>query len=210
MWTRKTTWYLTEWRESPMRMMRNSLQSSETSSRGRWKYWDSSTLRWLNHSLFNPSKMIINRRAVSQSIIWHSERMLSPVQAVSRLSTGPSVMKCRPVLVSFTHFQDREDLLKASKFLKVSDSLIYITEAERIFGWYLVDIGSNNISWKHHQATKISKSSSEGSIPEDPRGSTGVEEIPYICSEDQPWDKWISALWQIIYWRRYLSLWWAD
>ena len=60
--------------------------------------------------------------------------MLSPVQAVSRLSTGPSVMKCRPVLVSFTHFQDREDLLKASKFLKVSDSLIYITEAERIFG----------------------------------------------------------------------------
>ena len=139
MWTRKTTWYLTEWRESPMRMMRNSLQSSETSSRGRWKYWDSSTLRWLNHSLFNPSKMIINRRAVSQSIIWHEERMLSPVQAVSRLSTGPSVMKCRPVLVSFTHFQDREDLLKASKFLKVSDSLIYITEAERIFGWYWLE-----------------------------------------------------------------------
>ena len=54
-----------------------------------------------------------------------SERI---IQNVSRLDTGPSLLKCRPVLVSFRNFKDREDILKASKFLKVSDSSIYITE----------------------------------------------------------------------------------
>ena len=51
------------------------------------------------------------------------------IQDVSRLATGPSLLKCRPVLVAFRNFKDREDILKASTFLKVSDSLIYITEA---------------------------------------------------------------------------------
>ena len=37
-------------------------------------------------------------------------------------------MKCRPITVSFRHFKDREDVLKASKFLKVSDDYVYITE----------------------------------------------------------------------------------
>ena len=40
------------------------------------------------------------------------------------------MLRCRPVLVTFRHFRDREDLLKASKFLKISDSSIYITEAK--------------------------------------------------------------------------------
>ena len=44
------------------------------------------------------------------------------------METGPSMLKCRPVTVSFRHFKDREDILKASKFLKVTEDNIHITE----------------------------------------------------------------------------------
>ena len=44
------------------------------------------------------------------------------------MDTGPSVLKCRPVTVTFRHFKDREDILKASRFLKITDDYVYITE----------------------------------------------------------------------------------
>ena len=47
---------------------------------------------------------------------------------MSRVETGPSVLKCRPITVSFRHFKDREDILKASKLLKVTEDNIHITE----------------------------------------------------------------------------------
>ena len=49
-------------------------------------------------------------------------------QNVDRVDTGPSVLKCRPVTVTFRHFKDREDILKASRFLKITEDYIYITE----------------------------------------------------------------------------------
>ena len=33
-----------------------------------------------------------------------------------------------PVTVTFRHFKDREDILKASRFLKITDDYVYITE----------------------------------------------------------------------------------
>ena len=53
-------------------------------------------------------------------------RVLS--QNVDRVDTGPSVLKCRPVTVTFRHFKDREDILKASRFLKITEDYVYITE----------------------------------------------------------------------------------
>ena len=44
------------------------------------------------------------------------------------MDTGPSVLKCRPVTVTFRHFKDREDILKASRFLKITEDYVYITE----------------------------------------------------------------------------------
>ena len=38
------------------------------------------------------------------------------------------MLKCRPIVVTFRHYSDREDVLKASRFLKVSDDFVYITE----------------------------------------------------------------------------------
>ena len=49
-------------------------------------------------------------------------------QNVDRVDTGPSVLKCRPVTVTFRHFKDREDILKASRFLKITEDYVYITE----------------------------------------------------------------------------------
>ena len=50
------------------------------------------------------------------------------LQNVSRIETGPSILKCRPITVSFRHFKDRDDVLKASRFLSITEDYIYITE----------------------------------------------------------------------------------
>ena len=42
------------------------------------------------------------------------------VQSVSRLYTGPEVQGCRPVLVTFENFKDKEDVFQASKLLRKS------------------------------------------------------------------------------------------
>ena len=34
-------------------------------------------------------------------------------EQVSRLTTGPEIRGCRPVLVAFTHFKDREEVKRA-------------------------------------------------------------------------------------------------
>ena len=49
------------------------------------------------------------------------------ISSVGRILTGPTMLGCRPVLVTFTTFKDREEVLANSKFLKVSTS-IHITE----------------------------------------------------------------------------------
>ena len=48
------------------------------------------------------------------------------VQSVSRLYTGPEVQGCRPVLVTFENFKDKEDVFQASKLLR--KSIISVTE----------------------------------------------------------------------------------
>ena len=48
------------------------------------------------------------------------------VQSVSRLYTGPEVQGCRPVLVTFENFKDKEDIFQASKLLR--KSVISVTE----------------------------------------------------------------------------------
>ena len=45
---------------------------------------------------------------------------------VTRLHTGPQVLGCRPVLVRFESFKDREDVLQASKVQR--RSVISVTE----------------------------------------------------------------------------------
>ena len=40
--------------------------------------------------------------------------------------TGPEVRGCRPVLVNFAHFRDREEVLSKSKLLRGTN--VYITE----------------------------------------------------------------------------------
>ena len=42
------------------------------------------------------------------------------VSYANRMYTGPEVLGCRPVLVSFHNFKDREEVLQNSKFLKTS------------------------------------------------------------------------------------------
>lgn len=48
------------------------------------------------------------------------------LQKVSRLTTGPEIRGCRPVLVAFLHFKDREEVLSKTKLLKSSN--IYVSE----------------------------------------------------------------------------------
>ena len=48
------------------------------------------------------------------------------LQSVSRLYTGPEVQGCRPVLVTFENFKDKEDVFQASKLLR--KSVISVTE----------------------------------------------------------------------------------
>ena len=45
---------------------------------------------------------------------------------VSRLTTGPEIRGCRPVLVQFLNFKDREEVLSKTKLLKSSN--IYVSE----------------------------------------------------------------------------------
>ena len=40
------------------------------------------------------------------------------ITTASRMFTGPEVFGCRPVLVTFEEFKDREEVLKNSKFIK--------------------------------------------------------------------------------------------
>ena len=48
------------------------------------------------------------------------------ITSASRMYTGPEVFGCRPVLVTFEEFKDREEVLKNSRFLK--KSTISVTE----------------------------------------------------------------------------------
>ncbi|XP_023327225.1 uncharacterized protein LOC111700521 [Eurytemora carolleeae] len=49
-----------------------------------------------------------------------------PLAKVTRLSTGPEIRGCRPILVSFLHFKDREEILSKSKLLKSTN--VYVSE----------------------------------------------------------------------------------
>ena len=60
----------------------------------------------------------------------HLSNFQNPIlmQNVDRVDTGPSVLKCRPITITFRHFKDREDILKASRFLKITNDYVYVTE----------------------------------------------------------------------------------
>ena len=49
-----------------------------------------------------------------------------PCTKIARMLTGPEVRGCRPVLVHFANWKDREDILSKSKLLRGSN--IYVTE----------------------------------------------------------------------------------
>ena len=49
-----------------------------------------------------------------------------PITKISRMRTGPEVRGCRPVLVNFAYWKDREEVLSKSRLLRGSN--IYITE----------------------------------------------------------------------------------
>ena len=49
-----------------------------------------------------------------------------PIVKIARMMTGPEVRGCRPVLVNFAYWKDREEVFSKSKFLRGSN--IYITE----------------------------------------------------------------------------------
>ncbi|XP_071745634.1 uncharacterized protein [Lepeophtheirus salmonis] len=49
-----------------------------------------------------------------------------PFIKLSRMITGPEVRGCKPVLVNFLHWKDREEILRLSKLLKGTN--IYVTE----------------------------------------------------------------------------------
>ena len=49
-----------------------------------------------------------------------------PVVKIARMMTGPEVRGCRPVLVNFAYWKDREEVLNKSRLLRGSN--IYITE----------------------------------------------------------------------------------
>jgi len=49
-----------------------------------------------------------------------------PVKKLARLTTGPEIRGCRPILVTFNNFKDREEVLAKAKLLKRSN--IYVSE----------------------------------------------------------------------------------
>ena len=49
------------------------------------------------------------------------------ITSVSRILTGPTIQGCRPVLITFDSFKDREEVLANSKFLRMS-TCINVTE----------------------------------------------------------------------------------
>ena len=49
-----------------------------------------------------------------------------PVVKIARMMTGPEVRGCRPVLVNFAYWKDREEVLSKSRLLRGSN--IYVTE----------------------------------------------------------------------------------
>jgi hypothetical protein len=49
-----------------------------------------------------------------------------PTSKISRMITGPEVRGCRPVLVCFVNWKDREEVLSKSKLLRGTS--IYVTE----------------------------------------------------------------------------------
>ena len=49
-----------------------------------------------------------------------------PVVKIARMMTGPEVRGCRPVLINFAYWKDREEVLNKSRLLRGSN--IYITE----------------------------------------------------------------------------------
>ena len=54
-------------------------------------------------------EMIRNHMKIRRDVI---------ISSASRLYTGPEVFGCRPTLVTFEEFRDREEVLKNSKLLK--------------------------------------------------------------------------------------------
>ena len=47
-----------------------------------------------------------------------------PVQRATRVHTGPEVRGCRPVLVTFETFKDRETVLRMAKVLKKANVIV--------------------------------------------------------------------------------------
>ena len=77
------------------------------------------------------------------------------IESVNRISKGPEVRGCRPILVCFSHFKDKEEIFKKSKLLKTSSS-IFVTEdmskktreARQELQKYLVNLAKTNPSKK--------------------------------------------------------------
>ena len=61
-------------------------------------------------------------------IFKHNIQIVRPITTlkITRMLTGPEVRGCRPVLVSFAHYKDREEVLSKSKLLRGTN--IYVTE----------------------------------------------------------------------------------
>ena len=72
-----------------------------------------------------PAKLLLN----IQYIIKNSLAIARDVriECVNRVLNGPEVMGCRPVLVSFSHFKDKNEVLQKSKCVQKSSS-ISVTE----------------------------------------------------------------------------------
>lgn len=49
-----------------------------------------------------------------------------PLVKISRMISGPEVRGCRPVLVNFVHWKDREEILRKSNFLRGSN--VFVSE----------------------------------------------------------------------------------
>ena len=79
-----------------------------------------------------------------------------PIVKIARMMTGPEVRGCRPVLVNFAYWKDREEVFSKSKFLRGSN--IYITEdlSRRLretrhrLTQYVRDVGDINHIWHEY------------------------------------------------------------
>ena len=49
-----------------------------------------------------------------------------PLTKITRMMTGPEVRGCRPVLVNFAYWKDREEVLSKSRLLRGTN--LYVTE----------------------------------------------------------------------------------